>query len=56
MGLAFKIIYKRGWTKFSRFIKFAVGDGARIKFWYVAWCGDVILKEAFPELYCIVNL
>ena len=41
---------QREWTQFSQFIKFAVGDGSRIKFWSDAWCGTVSLKGTFPEL------
>ena len=41
---------QREWTQFSQFIKFAVSDGSRIKFWSDAWCGTVSLKSTFPEL------
>jgi hypothetical protein len=28
-----------------------VGDGVRTKFWHNLWCGDRVLKEAFPVLF-----
>jgi hypothetical protein len=30
-----------------------VGDGRRISFWYDLWCGDMVLKVAFPVLFGI---
>ena len=42
---------RSGWSNFSRFIKFEVGNGLCIKFWQDPWCGDLILKEAFPKLF-----
>ena len=32
---------------FSRFVKFEVGDGSKIRFWHDVWCGDQTLKEGF---------
>jgi len=32
-----------------------VGDGARTKFWHDIWCGDTVLKEAFPILFGIAR-
>ena len=40
-----------GWLDFSKFLRFDVGDGTRIKFWEDVWCRGCSLKEAFPELY-----
>uniref|UniRef100_A0A2N9GEX2 Reverse transcriptase domain-containing protein n=1 Tax=Fagus sylvatica TaxID=28930 RepID=A0A2N9GEX2_FAGSY len=44
---------RAGWDTFSRFVKFKVGDGSRIRLWDDVWCIDVPLKEAFPGLYCL---
>jgi hypothetical protein len=33
-----------------------VGDGARTKFWHDLWCGDRVLKEAFPILFGIARM
>jgi hypothetical protein len=33
-----------------------VGDGGRTKFWHDLWCGDTILKEAFPVLFGIAQV
>jgi hypothetical protein len=30
-----------------------VEDGVRTKFWHNLWCGDVVLKEVFPDLFGI---
>ncbi len=32
-------------------LKFEVGDGAQIKFWFDIWCGEEPLKDTFPELF-----
>ena len=44
---------RSGWLDFSKFPRFDVGDGTRIKFWEDVWCRDCSLKEAFLELYSI---
>ena len=44
---------RSGWLDFSKFLRFDVGDGTRIKFWEDVWCKDCSLKESFPELYSI---
>jgi hypothetical protein len=41
------------WNKFSSYLKFEVGNGARVWFWDDVWCIGEPLKEAFPELYHI---
>uniref|UniRef100_A0A2N9H333 Reverse transcriptase domain-containing protein n=1 Tax=Fagus sylvatica TaxID=28930 RepID=A0A2N9H333_FAGSY len=46
---------RSGWNKFSRMLKFEVGDGTRIRFWDDVWCIDGPLKSAYPELYRIVR-
>jgi hypothetical protein len=32
-----------------------VGDGTRIRFWHDPWCGDTVLKVAFPILFGIAR-
>ena len=43
----------RGWSSFSNHLFHLVGDGSRVQFWHDRWCGDMPLKEAFPELFSI---
>jgi hypothetical protein len=40
-----------GWADFMERIKFFVGKGDRIKFWFDKWCGDSPLKDLFPSLF-----
>ena len=47
---------RNGWDKFSRLLKFDVGDGFRIHFWDDVWCMDGTLKDAFPDLYRIARV
>jgi hypothetical protein len=44
---------RKGWDAFSLHCSFLVGDGRKVKFWNDCWCGDMALKEAFPELFVI---
>ena len=44
---------RTGWWNFSKFIRYEVGDGTRVKFWDNVWCRDCPLKEAFLDLYNI---
>jgi hypothetical protein len=46
---------RAGWDKFSRMLKFEVGDGTRVRFWDDVWCTDGSLKEAYPELFRIAR-
>ena len=54
-GVSFWKNIKSGWENFSRFIKFEVGNGLCIRFWHDPCCRDVILKEAFLELFHITR-
>jgi hypothetical protein len=45
----------QGWEKFLGLSRFEVGDGPRTKFWHDMWCGDTVLKEAFPVLFGIAR-
>ena len=40
-----------GWSTFSRFLQFDVGNGPRVKFWHDVWCGDCPLRAGFSELF-----
>jgi hypothetical protein len=42
---------RHGWGDFFRFVRFDVGNGSRIKFWYDVWCGGVALQELYPDLF-----
>jgi hypothetical protein len=49
---------RHGWNSFCRFLKFDIGDGTQVRFWYDLWCGDHPLKEEFLEFFvvaCIRN-
>ena len=50
-----KFIHSK-WDKFSRMLKFEVGDRSHIRFWDDVWCSGEPLKEAFPELYHIARI
>ena len=41
---------------FSKFIRYDVGDGTRVKFWADVWCRDRPFKKVFPDLYNISRL
>jgi hypothetical protein len=47
---------RKGWEIFSGFTRFEVGDGIRTKFWHDLWCGDTVLKEAFPVIFGIARV
>jgi hypothetical protein len=46
---------KKGSDTFSGFVRFEVGDSVRTKFWHDSWCGNMVLKEAFPILFGIAR-
>jgi hypothetical protein len=31
---------RRGWSLFCNHVRFELGDGSRIRFWFDVWCGD----------------
>lgn len=47
---------RKGWDSFSRFTRFAVGDGSWISFWHNLWCGNTALKVAFSALFGIAHV
>jgi hypothetical protein len=34
-------------------VRYEVGDGSRVLFWYDVWCGEIPLKTLFLELFAI---
>ncbi len=45
-----------GWESINAHLRYKVGIDDRVRLWHDKWCGDVILKEAFPMLYeCASN-
>ena len=50
-GVSLWRFLRSGRLNFSILLRYDVGDGTRVKFWKHVWCGDCILKEAFPDLY-----
>ena len=44
-----------GWKRFLGFITYVVGDGRRVHFWHDVWCGDIGLKELFPDIFLIIK-
>jgi hypothetical protein len=43
----------KGWDKFSKYIRFEVGEGRQLRFLHDLWCGETILREVYPDLYRI---
>jgi hypothetical protein len=46
---------RRGWDTFVKGLRFKVGVGSKVHFWHDTWCGDQLLKHAFPSLFSIVR-
>jgi hypothetical protein len=44
---------RRGWDKFSNFVRFDMGVGSKVSFWHDHWCGDRPLKLSYPALFSI---
>jgi hypothetical protein len=44
---------RQGWDSFYSHCSFLVGDGQRVKFWHDCWCGEMALRNAFPELFVL---
>ena len=40
-----------GSKRFLHYIHLKVGDGSQVQFWHDIWCGDQLLRMAFPDLY-----
>ena len=47
-------VYKNGVGYFLT-ISFVVGDEVEVRFWHDLWYGDMLLKEAYLELFSITH-
>jgi hypothetical protein len=45
----------QGWNFFANGIQFEVGMGLKVRFWQDIWCGEQLLKHAFPSLFSIAR-
>jgi hypothetical protein len=52
-GVGFWKNIRRAWRLSFSHTRFELGDGLKIRFWNDVWCGEMTLKEAFPDLYNI---
>jgi hypothetical protein len=46
---------KRGWEYFSKYMRYEVGNGSKVRFWHGLWCGEQALKFSFPKLFVIAH-
>ena len=53
VGLVYAI-YRR-WVGFSRYIRFELGDGSKIRFWRTSSVGSRPLKLVFLELFSLAR-
>lgn len=44
---------QKSWEVFSKYIRFEIGMGDRVRFWTDQWCGDLPLHLSFPIVYGI---
>jgi hypothetical protein len=42
---------RAGWEKCLSHMTFGVGDGMCVSFWHNRGCGNLSLKDVYPELY-----
>jgi hypothetical protein len=42
---------RRGWRDFSRFVRYELGNGYKVRFWHDLWCGEQPLKVSYPNLF-----
>ena len=47
---------RKGWLNFSKFLRYDVGDGTRVKFWVDVWCRDRPLRRCFQIYIILVGL
>jgi hypothetical protein len=45
----------KGWDSFRGFTRHVVGNETKISFWHDLWCGNLVLKLAFPVLHGIAH-
>jgi hypothetical protein len=41
---------RRRWEVLSKFVRYEVGDGSKVRFWHDLWCEDQPLKISYPDL------
>ncbi|KAG7944624.1 hypothetical protein I3843_15G111600 [Carya illinoinensis] len=46
---------RKGWNIFEKHIKFEVGVGDRIQFWFDEWCSEIPLNAVFPVVFSLVG-
>ena len=46
--------YKSRWDRFACYIICVAEDGTKVRFWHDICCGDIPLKELYPNLYSLV--
>jgi hypothetical protein len=45
---------RRGWKVFSRFVRYEVRDGSKVRFWH-EWRENQLLKISFPDMFSIAR-
>uniref|UniRef100_A0A2N9FGG2 Reverse transcriptase domain-containing protein n=1 Tax=Fagus sylvatica TaxID=28930 RepID=A0A2N9FGG2_FAGSY len=40
-----------GWDQFHKHLRFTVSRGDRVRLWHDCWCGDMALKDVFPNIF-----
>ena len=46
-------VYKQGMRKFSKYVKYEVGTGVRVKFWHDHWWGVEPFRDQYFESFQI---
>lgn len=46
---------RKGWEVLSKFVRYKMGDGSKVRFWYDLRCGEHPLKISYPELFRIAR-
>jgi hypothetical protein len=39
----------------SKFVRYEVGDGSKVRFWHNLWCGEQLSKISYPILFSIAR-
>jgi len=46
---------RRGWDAFAAHVRYEIGNGSKVLFWHDVWCGEISLKNLFPDLFLIAR-
>jgi len=46
---------RRGGDAFAAHVRYDIGNGSKVLFWYDVWCGEIALKTLFAELFLIAT-